>query len=116
MAEAFLMEFVGAVKEFELLPTHMRTPEHPAQAHIAVRRRYAGRETSTAKVAAAYSGERTVLGRTLVPDEEVPESYYVEDDKLEAPALPSRVASEPRVNKKTGFEYLVLRSDGIPDA
>lgn len=64
-----------------------------------------GGHVATAKVAAAYSGERTVLGDVLVPDEEVPESYYVEDDKLEAWRYLKGRKSEPRVNKKTGFEY-----------
>ena len=109
MAEAFPMEFVGAVKEFELLADPYENSEHfgaglkvsPFELAGVMQ----GGHVATAKVAAAYSGERTVLGDVLVPDEEVPESYYVEDDKLEAWRYLKGRKSEPRVNKKTGFEY-----------
>lgn len=109
MAEAFPMELVGATREFELLGDPYENSEHfgaglkvsPFELAGVMQ----GGHVATVKVAAAYSGERTVLGDVLVPDEEVPESYYVEDDKLEAWRYLKGRKSEPRVNKKTGFEY-----------
>ncbi|MDO4437310.1 MAG: Sau3AI family type II restriction endonuclease [Coriobacteriaceae bacterium] len=59
----------------------------------------------TAKVETAYEGARTVLGDILVPSEEVPEEFYVEEDKLEKWRYFKGGKNEPRINKKTGHEY-----------
>lgn len=59
----------------------------------------------TAEVLPRYDGERHVLGDVLVPDEEVPESFYVEDEKLGKWRYFKGGKSEPRVNRSTGFTY-----------
>lgn len=64
-----------------------------------------GYRVVTAKVEASYEGPRSVLGDVLVPDEDVPEAFYVEDEKLEKWRYFKGGKSEPRVNKKTGHEY-----------
>ena len=52
-----------------------------------------------------YQGERKTLGDVIVPPEEVPESFYVDDDKLERWRYLKGSKSEERVNKQTGFKY-----------
>ena len=53
----------------------------------------------------AYEGERKTLGDVIVPPSEVPESFYVPDDKLEKWRYLKGSKSEERVNKQTGFKY-----------
>lgn len=53
----------------------------------------------------AYNGERKTLGDVLVPASEVPESFYVPEDKLEKWRYLKGSKSEERVNKQTGFKY-----------
>ena len=59
----------------------------------------------TAEVVSAYEGPHQVLRDVLVPEEEVPESFYVEDEKLDKWKYFKGGKSEPRVNKATGFTY-----------
>lgn len=59
----------------------------------------------TAEVVSAYKGTRQVLRDVLVPEEEVPESFYIEDEKLDKWKYFKSGKSEPRVNKATGFTY-----------
>ena len=53
----------------------------------------------------AYEGERKTLGDVIVPASEVPESFYVPEDKLEKWRYLKGSKSEERVNKRTGFKY-----------
>lgn len=53
----------------------------------------------------AYEGERKTLGDVIVPASEIPESFYVPDDKLEKWRYLKGSKSEERVNKQTGFKY-----------
>ena len=53
----------------------------------------------------AYEGERKTLGDVIVPASEVPEAFYVPEDKLEKWRYLKGSKSEERVNKKTGFKY-----------
>ena len=62
-------------------------------------------EVVTADVDTAYEGPQQVLGDILVPDDEVPESFFVENEKLEKWRYFKGGKSEPRVNKATGFTY-----------
>lgn len=53
----------------------------------------------------AYEGGRKTLGDVIVPASEVPESFYVPEDKLEKWRYLKGSKSEERVNKQTGFKY-----------
>lgn len=64
-----------------------------------------GCKVATAKVQADYSGAHATLGDVLVSDSEVPEEFFVEEEKLAKWRYFKGGKSEPRVNKKTGFTY-----------
>lgn len=64
-----------------------------------------GCQVATSKVQADYSGAYATLGDVLVPDSEVPEEFFVEEEKLAKWRYFKGGKSEPRVNKKTGFTY-----------
>ena len=75
-----------------------------------------GGEVVTAEVETTYEGPHQVLGDVMVPDGEVPESFYVEEDKLDKWKYFKGGKSEPRINKTTGFEYLYSEgSMAFPD-
>lgn len=59
----------------------------------------------TADAEANYDGELGTLGDVIVPASEVPEEFYVADDKLEKWKYLKGSKSEERVNKQTGFAY-----------
>lgn len=59
----------------------------------------------TADAEANYDGELGTLGDVIVPASEVPEEFYVADDKLEKWKYLKGSKSEERVNKQTGFTY-----------
>lgn len=52
-----------------------------------------------------FEGERRTLGDVLVPASEVPEEFYVPQDKLERWRYLKGSKSEERINKQTGFKY-----------
>lgn len=52
-----------------------------------------------------FHGERHTLGNVLVPEEEVPESFYIPEERLEAWRYLKGSKHEERTNKKTGFTY-----------
>lgn len=64
-----------------------------------------GCKVLTAKVEPAYEGGCQMLGDVLTGGARVPESYYVEDEKLERWRYLKGSKSEPRVDKRTGFTY-----------
>lgn len=64
-----------------------------------------GNWVATCGVVEAYQGERHTLGDVLVPEKDVPESFYLEEDILDRWRYLKGSKSEPRVNKKTGFAY-----------
>lgn len=71
----------------------------------------------TADVQAAYKGPFSCLGNVLVPEEDVPASFFVDEADLESWKYLKGAKREPRKNKKTGFEYMY--SEGamaFPDA
>ena len=71
----------------------------------------------TAKVTADYRGDYAVLSDIMVPDEDVPEKYYVPEEQLEKWEYLKGAKKEQRINKRTGFEYVY--SEGalpFPDA
>ena len=59
----------------------------------------------TADAEANYNGKLGTLGDVIVPTNEVPEEFYVADDKLEKWKYLKGSKSEERVNKQTGFTY-----------
>lgn len=72
---------------------------------------------ATCKVVERYEGPRRVLGDVLVPEEEVPEEFFIEPNKLPQWEYLKGAKHERRVNKQTGFEYTY--SEGamaFPDA
>ncbi len=64
-----------------------------------------GNVAFTCDVIEAYEGERMTLGDVLVPDDEVPEQFFVEPDKLEKWRYLKGSKRELRTNKQTGFSY-----------
>lgn len=58
-----------------------------------------------ADVAEAFEGERRTLGDVIVAPEEVPDEFYIPEEKLERWKYLKGSKSEERVNKKTGFTY-----------
>ena len=62
-------------------------------------------EAFTAKVAPAYDGERRVLGELLVPDAEVPEQFFIPDEKIPQWEYQRSAKKEPRVTS-AGYEYM----------
>ena len=59
----------------------------------------------TGDVIESYNGPRKVLGDILVPASEIPESFYVPEEKLERWRYLKGSKSEERTNKRTGFTY-----------
>lgn len=59
----------------------------------------------TADVLEAYKGERGALGDVIVPAAEVPDAFYIPEDKLERWRYLKSSKSEERINKRTGFKY-----------
>lgn len=59
----------------------------------------------TCAVTEDYHGEHRTLGNVVVAPEDVPNTFYVPDDKLEKWRYLKGSKSEKRVNKQTGFEY-----------
>lgn len=65
----------------------------------------------------AYDGPRRVLGDVLIPEGDVPENYFIPDEKLPSWRYLKGAKREERTNKKTGFTYTY--SEGamsFPDA
>ena len=56
------------------------------------------------KVSATYTGPRRTLGDLLVPDAEVPEQFFIPEDKIPAWEYQRSAKREPRVTA-AGFEY-----------
>lgn len=59
----------------------------------------------TCKIIERYAGPRRTLGDVLIPDEEVPEEFYIESEKLPQWEWLKGAKHEDRINKKTGFTY-----------
>ena len=59
----------------------------------------------TCDIVEDFCDERRTLGDVIVPPEEVPESFYIPEEKLERWRYLKGSKSEERVNKQTGFKY-----------
>lgn len=52
-----------------------------------------------------YSGPYVTLGDILLPDEDVPEEFFIQDSEVSKWQYAKGGKSEKRINKTTGFEY-----------
>ena len=74
-------------------------------------------QVATCKVVEKYAGPRRVLGDVLVGEEDVPEEFFIEPDKLPQWEYLKGAKHEERTNKKTGFTYTYSEgSMAFPDA
>jgi len=74
-------------------------------------------EYFTSRVEVDYSGEQSVLGDFLIDEKDVPKEFYIDDEELKKWQYQKGAKSIPRVNKKTGHEYIYSEgSMGFPDA
>lgn len=63
------------------------------------------RTVFTAQTEPAYTGPMVTLGDVLIPDDEVPEEFFIADADVEKWKVAKGGKTEKRVNKTTGFEY-----------
>ena len=109
MAEAFPAEMAGEARAVELFADPFENSEHFGAGLKATPFETAGvmqqGSVLTAKVAAIYDGACGVLGDVIVPSDEVADEFYVCDEVLEKWRYQKSKKNEPRVNKRTGFEY-----------
>ena len=59
----------------------------------------------TAKTKPLYNGEHRTLGDIVVPDSEVPEQFFIDDEELPKWEYQRAAKKEPRTTKE-GFEYM----------
>ena len=59
----------------------------------------------TWSLAESYDGERMTLGDVLSPAEQVPDSFWIDPERMESWKYLKGSKREERVNKKTGFSY-----------
>lgn len=109
MAEAFPAEVMGDASRFELLDDPFENSEQfgvgSKVSPFEVAGVMQGGAVCTARVRSAYEGPRAVLGDVIVSASEVADGFYVPDDAVEKWRYCKSRKSEPRVNKRTGFEY-----------
>lgn len=63
------------------------------------------RTVSTVALTPFYEGPVITLGDILVPEEQVPQSFFISNDDVPKWAYAKGSKSEKRINKTTGFEY-----------
>ena len=74
-------------------------------------------QVATCKVVEKYAGARRVLGDVLVGEEDVPEEFFIDHEKLSQWEYLKGAKHEERTNKKTGFTYTYSEgSMAFPDA
>ena len=74
-------------------------------------------KVTTIEVAPNYNGKRVVLGDILLPEKDIPESYYINESSLEKWEYLKGAKKEKRVNKASGFEYNYVEGPMVfPDA
>lgn len=109
MSTAFPMEVAGEARG-------LRVPEDPYSISLsfndgAARSPFSdcgamqGYQVLTCACEERYEGERRTLGDVLVPEDEVPTSFYLSDGSLPRWRYLKGTKHEKRVNKRTGFEY-----------
>lgn len=71
---------------------------------------------ATARVTEDYAGPRRTLGDVIVPEDEVPDSYYVPEEQVGQWKWLKGAKHIPRKNKRTGHEYMYSEgSMAFPD-
>ena len=74
-------------------------------------------EYHTSRVEIDFDDSHSVLGDFLVDEKDVPKEFYIDDEALKKWQYQKGAKSIPRVNKKTGYEYVYSEgSMGFPDA
>lgn len=63
------------------------------------------RTVSTAALTSFYEGPVITLGDIIVPEEQVPQSFFIANEDVPKWAYAKGGKSEKRINKTTGFEY-----------
>ncbi|MBM6952931.1 DNA (cytosine-5-)-methyltransferase [Enorma phocaeensis] len=121
MAEAFPIQEVLSCDEFDLLGSPADNSDSFGVGCKTSPFRSAGimqgGHVTTAEVVELYQGSRATLGDVLVSDDEVPEEYYVSEDKIADWKYLKGAKREPRKNKRTGFEYMYTEGAmAFPDA
>lgn len=72
---------------------------------------------ATCRVSESYDGPRATLRDVLVPEDEVPERFYVPEEQLPKWEYLKGAKREPRVDKRTGHEYFYSEgSMAYPDS
>lgn len=62
-------------------------------------------KVATCNYVEAYEGKRGVLGDVLIPDEQVPEGFFINPEKLDKWRYLKGSKREERIDKKTGYRY-----------
>src|SRR5690606_15051900 len=76
-----------------------------------------GRKVVSYKLTADYQGPITMLGDLIIPETEVPESYYLKDSDIDKWLYLKGAKNEDRFNKTNGFKYKYSEGAMIfPDA
>lgn len=63
------------------------------------------RKVTTLKTVPKYDGHCTTLGEILIPDNQIPEEYFIKESELHKWEYQKWGKNEKRTNKATGFEY-----------
>lgn len=76
-----------------------------------------GREVTTLKTIPRYDGPRTLLSDVLIPDDEVPEEYFIKESDLPRWEREKGGKKLERIDKATGFKYCYSEGGMLfPDA
>lgn len=62
-------------------------------------------KVATCNYVEVYEGKRGVLGDVLIPDEQVPEGFFINPEKLDKWRYLKGSKREERIDKKTGYRY-----------
>ena len=121
MAKAFPAIYPDEMAELDVLPdpyensTRFGVGQKTSQFKNAGVMR--GCHVLTCDFAEDYQGERRVLGDVLVDEANVPEQFYISDEKLPDWRYLKGSKREERTNKKTGFTYTYSEGTmSFPDA
>lgn len=109
MAEAFPAVYPDEMAELDVLPDPYENSTRFGVGRKVSQFKAAGVmqgcHVLTCDFAEDYHGERRVLGDVLVDESDVPEQFYIADEKLPDWRYLKGAKREERTNKKTGFTY-----------
>lgn len=76
-----------------------------------------GRSVTTIKIVPKHEGARTLLSDVLIPDNEVPEEYFIKESDLPRWEREKGGKKLERIDKATGFKYCYSEGGMLfPDA